>query len=223
AKSKKAAAALSQQFANRIIEKRYNALVSVQRASPDTVPEWNAGTEWNDWMRKLPDAAAAEIVPRQHADAKHAMLTLQQIQAGHWTRENGFGPPSADGIPVLRLSIVLGTGRTHQIRLQCASRGMPILGDQQYGSPFEFDFAALASGNSDCDDGIESETPAPDHETTHNHPSQTLTEAPGDVPLQTIERNRRRKIALHASEICFRHPKTARMITVSSRSDFDRV
>jgi 23S rRNA pseudouridine1911/1915/1917 synthase len=36
------------------------------------------------------------------------------------------------------LRIKLETGRMHQIRLQAASRGHPIWGDRQYGSPFAF-------------------------------------------------------------------------------------
>jgi 23S rRNA-/tRNA-specific pseudouridylate synthase len=32
------------------------------------------------------------------------------------------------------LEITLETGRTHQIRVQCASRGHPLLGDELYGS-----------------------------------------------------------------------------------------
>jgi 23S rRNA pseudouridine1911/1915/1917 synthase len=32
----------------------------------------------------------------------------------------------------------LETGRTHQIRVQAASRGHPVLGDQQYGSTEPF-------------------------------------------------------------------------------------
>ena len=32
------------------------------------------------------------------------------------------------------LSIQLETGRHHQIRVQCAHAGMPLLGDQKYGS-----------------------------------------------------------------------------------------
>jgi 23S rRNA-/tRNA-specific pseudouridylate synthase len=36
------------------------------------------------------------------------------------------------------LQITLETGRTHQIRVQCASRGYPLLGDEMYGSHIPF-------------------------------------------------------------------------------------
>ena len=43
---------------------------------------------------------------------------------------------TAGGLSWLRIR--LGTGRTHQIRLQASSRGFPILGDRQYKSTREF-------------------------------------------------------------------------------------
>ena len=36
------------------------------------------------------------------------------------------------------MEIELETGRTHQIRLQCGSRGLPIVGDSLYGSEVSF-------------------------------------------------------------------------------------
>jgi 23S rRNA pseudouridine1911/1915/1917 synthase len=36
------------------------------------------------------------------------------------------------------LEIELETGRTHQVRVQAASRGHPVLGDAQYGSTAPF-------------------------------------------------------------------------------------
>ncbi len=46
----------------------------------------------------------------------------------------------ADGVSKLELRPI--TGRTHQLRLHCASRGFPILGDPQYGTEESTAFSA---------------------------------------------------------------------------------
>ena len=74
-------------------------------------------------MRKVPDEARSEIVAADHPDAKLAKLKYRTI--------------SSNGSATL-LQIELITGRTHQIRLQCGSRGLPILGDALYGSEEKF-------------------------------------------------------------------------------------
>ena len=39
-----------------------------------------------------------------------------------------------EGVPVSLVQVLLHTGRTHQIRAQFSSRGLPLLGDIRYGS-----------------------------------------------------------------------------------------
>lgn len=48
-----------------------------------------------------------------------------------------------DGFSLLRIR--LHTGRTHQIRVQCASRGLPLYGDRRYGGAAEGEEIALWS------------------------------------------------------------------------------
>jgi len=115
AKHARAARKLSDQFEERTIVKKYWALVS------GVVPE-DEGT-WYDFMRKIPGRAEAELVPPINPDAREAILHFRVLQR----LENAT-----------HLEIQLETGRTHQIRLQCSSRGFPILGDELYGSNVPF-------------------------------------------------------------------------------------
>lgn len=120
ARTRRAAQRLCQQFEDRTVEKTYWALVAGH-----VTPE--AGT-WRDSIRKVPDEARAELVSSDHPDGKAAVLHYQVLDR----------PVRSDWPDVSWLSITLETGRTHQIRVQAASRGFPILGDAQYGSAIPF-------------------------------------------------------------------------------------
>lgn len=118
----RAARRLSQQFQMRTITKKYWTLVE------GNVPE-DTGS-WEDFLIKVPDEARAEVVSSSHPDGRWALLHYRVM--GRFPGENRTW-----------LEIELETGRTHQIRIQCASRGFPILGDSQYGAgtPFGEQFA----------------------------------------------------------------------------------
>lgn len=115
AKTPQAARFLSAQFEERSVSKKYWALVAGR------VPE-DMG-RWIDYMRKIPGRAEAELVPPINPDAREAILRFEVLER------------LADAT---LLEIQLDTGRTHQIRLQCSSRGFPILGDELYGSTVPF-------------------------------------------------------------------------------------
>ncbi len=111
----RAARKLSIQFSDRTVSKTYWAFVEGQ-VTPDE------GT-WRDYLHKRHGMAQAEVVDEDHPAGKHAVLhyrVLARNELGSW------------------LEIELETGRTHQIRIQSASRGHPLLGDSQYGSQFPF-------------------------------------------------------------------------------------
>jgi 23S rRNA pseudouridine1911/1915/1917 synthase len=115
AKTRTAAQRISEQFQDQRTEKTYWALVQ------GDVKE-QSGT-WIDWMRKIEGEARSEVVGEQDPGAQRAVLhfkKLGQKEAFTW------------------LAIQLETGRTHQIRLQAGSRGLPILGDDLYGSTATF-------------------------------------------------------------------------------------
>jgi 23S rRNA pseudouridine1911/1915/1917 synthase len=111
ARHARAARRISEQFEGRLVQKIYWACVAGA-----ITPE--AGT-WTDFVRKVPGEPRAEIVPADHPEGREAVLhyrVLSQHAWGSW------------------LAIELETGRTHQIRVQAASRGHAVFGDQLYGS-----------------------------------------------------------------------------------------
>ena len=112
---RRAAQKLSKQFEARTVQKTYWALVA---GRPDPIE----GT-WRDSLRKVYGKPLAEVVPADHPDAKPAVLHYRTVA-------------TIDGNSLLEIQ--LETGRTHQIRIQAASRGLPILGDFQYGSAASF-------------------------------------------------------------------------------------
>ena len=112
---RRAAFKLARQFERREVQKLYWTLVEGE-------VEPAAGV-WTDHMRKVYGKPRAEIVPAEHPEAQLATLsyrTLGRSSGGSW------------------LEIQLHTGRTHQIRLQAASRGHAVLGDAFYGSTTAF-------------------------------------------------------------------------------------
>lgn len=102
---------LAKQFQERTVGKTYWALVEGQ-----VEPE--EGT-WLDHLHKRHGMAQSIVVPEDDPRGKHAILhyrVRQRLENATW------------------LEITLETGRTHQIRVQAASRGHAVLGDAQYGS-----------------------------------------------------------------------------------------
>lgn len=108
----RAAAALSRQLAEGVLRKRYCALVWGR-------PPGDSG-EMVDYLRK--EGSLSRVVSADAAEAKRAVLRYQVrgTQAGAGNH--------------ICLDICIDTGRFHQIRCQLANAGMPILGDQKYGT-----------------------------------------------------------------------------------------
>lgn len=104
---------LSEQFAQRQVSKYYEALTS---NSP--VPEALEGTKGilEHWHRK--EKKKAVLVPEGAEFAEKAKLEYSVTPQGNY----------------FLWKIKLHTGKYHQIRVQLASLGCPILGDELYGS-----------------------------------------------------------------------------------------
>ena len=119
ARNQRALRRLSDQFASRKVNKIYHAIV----------PELNQSdkTTWTNWIRKVPDEPRAELALETDVDAKQAVLRFHVVSQHDLSNR-----------PVSLVEIELETGRMHQIRLQFAAHGFPILGDLLYGSTVEW-------------------------------------------------------------------------------------
>lgn len=115
ARTSKAADRLNRQFREREVTKSYWALVSGTPRPPQG--------ELRDWLVKNEQQRRVVVAGPQTPGAKEAVLryrTERSLPEAVW------------------LDIELLTGRKHQIRVQLASRGWPILGDARYGSRVAF-------------------------------------------------------------------------------------
>jgi len=145
ARTSKAAARLAAQFRAGTVQKLYWAIVEGRP------PELAEG-EWTDVVRKERALNRVEIVKPETSGGRIARVAYR-VQ---W-REEGLA----------KLELRPLTGRGHQLRVQLAHRGMPIVGDRKYGA-------------------------------------RSALKAEGG----------RRRIALHARELRFRHPTRGEEIAV---------
>lgn len=162
ARNRRALAKFGEQFQSRKIHKFYVAVLE---------GELQASAElWEDYVRKIPDQPKAEVVESTTELAKKAELRITTLACN-----NGR-----------TLAIVqLLTGRMHQIRIQAAQRGFPVVDDALYGS----------------------ETQA----LTKVHEEASGNELPRELPPgEDLAAARERPHALHALRLEFRHPQTAK-------------
>jgi len=120
----RAARQLSRQFERREIHKTYLAVVTPPATGTLTD---GMSFEWRDTIRKVPDEPRAEIVPEGTDGGREAVTT------GRVLAEAEAGPVPTAGTMFLELKPL--TGRMHQLRVQTASRGLPVVGDTLYGGP----------------------------------------------------------------------------------------
>jgi 23S rRNA pseudouridine1911/1915/1917 synthase len=115
AKTSKAASRLSAQFRERELEKTYLAIVEGQ-LNP-------AAGELVDWLIKDQERNHTRVTSPQTPGAKQARLRYRQLET----------LVTPEGTRTL-VEVQPMTGRSHQIRVQLAHAGAPILGDLRYGS-----------------------------------------------------------------------------------------
>ena len=112
ARSRMAASLLSQQVRERRFSKCYLAAVH-------GTPQPQSG-EMRDLLGRDSVRRVTYVADMPSADTREALLTYETLD-------------TADGLSLVRVQ--LHTGRTHQIRVQFTSRGLPLAGDRKYGIP----------------------------------------------------------------------------------------
>ena len=138
---------LSQCFAERLVDKRYIAVVAGRPAAAQAMPEQGANGHTNTPIEpSMPGAMPwQEIALPIAADWLRRPLRVIDRENGkpsitHWRLANGAAAShgtsmeaSVDTHAATRLELQPITGRTHQLRVHLASIGHPILGDMLYG------------------------------------------------------------------------------------------
>ena len=109
ARTRQAAAALSKSVQEGTMVKEYVALVHGR-------PPENG--YWEDLLFKDSRKNKVFVVKRERKGVKKARLEFRRLSEGE------------DSLVRIRLH----TGRSHQIRVQFASRGLPLVGDHKYGA-----------------------------------------------------------------------------------------
>jgi 23S rRNA-/tRNA-specific pseudouridylate synthase len=118
AASEKLAREIRALFQQRQVRKLYNALVFGVPSEPRQI--------WRDRLAVEKRGAQIRTAAGRGVPSEAHMRVLAQKR-----------PPSAAGAPLALIQLEPKTGRSHQLRVQCAQRGLPIVGDATYG-----DFAA---------------------------------------------------------------------------------
>jgi 23S rRNA pseudouridine1911/1915/1917 synthase len=112
ARTSRAAADLQKQMEQDLFQKEYWAIVHGMPQAPSGV--------WEDYLGRDKRQRKTYVAPAPGPEVRPARLGYTVLA-------------QADGLSLV--SVQLHTGRTHQIRCQFASRGLPLWGDGKYGAP----------------------------------------------------------------------------------------
>jgi 23S rRNA pseudouridine1911/1915/1917 synthase len=115
AKRSKSAQRLTDQLQKGLLQRQYQAFLTGHFCFPDKTEEWE------DFLWKNEKTNTSFIVSQETAGAKKAILRVKVLLH-----------EKIQQIPVSLCEFELKTGRSHQIRVQAAFRGHPVLGDKRY-------------------------------------------------------------------------------------------
>ena len=152
ARTKKSASELSRQIMAGEFDKEYLAVIH-------GIPEAAAGT-LRDLLLRNKQERKTYVVTEPGKDIQEAILNYRVLSG-------------TDTLSKVRIELV--TGRTHQIRAQFSSRGLPLVGDRKYGSQEDSCEIALWS-----------------HRIAFNHPytgkrMEFIQDPPSAYPWTTLE------------------------------------
>lgn len=146
AKTRGAAAELSRQFRERLVEKHYEAVVEGRFPAP--LGQW---VDWHDRIERHGQERRSRLLPGRSTQAGLAATTRPEEGEPGDAGEAEGGECHVRCRVVLRhgevslVELVPTTGRRHQLRAQLAGRGCPIVGDRTYGARLPFAAASRAA------------------------------------------------------------------------------
>ena len=136
AKTKEAAAKLSKQIQNGTVEKYYKALLCGRIEEEG---------ELTDYLLRDGKTNISRVVGKETPGAKKASLMFRRLKVfsrepdalfekGSFPQENSQSGKenTSEKNQISLVEIKLATGRHHQIRVQMANHGFPLLGDRKY-------------------------------------------------------------------------------------------
>ena len=124
AKTPEAASLLSKMFSDGSVNKEYLAVVQSDELSPSG--------EFRDFLYHDKKTNKTYVVRRMRKGVKEAACSWKTLET-----------VSIHQQPFHLVRVYLHTGRTHQIRVQFASRKAPLFGDTRYGSKEKAPYPAL--------------------------------------------------------------------------------
>ena len=131
AKTPKATSGLTRQITSKTVTKEYLAVTAQMSDEKQGHLE--------DYLKKDSRTNSSSVVASKTPGAKKAVLD-------YWVQEEIKDERTETGKRIL-VKIALDTGRHHQIRVQMAHKGMPLLGDRKYNAK---DLSGLPLGLCSC-------------------------------------------------------------------------